>query len=1019
MSIPQFSVSHKVTTTMLILIIVVVGIIAYNQLGLELFPEIEYPQITVVTAYKGASSEDIESMITKPVESWISTVNKVKNVRSFSQEGLSLIVVEFEWGTNLDYAAQDVRDRIALYKFMLPDGASDPLVYKFSLTDFPVLFYGVANPSLDERDLKTLIEKNVADRLERIDGIASAMVMSTKEREIEVKLNKSALESRGLTIDAVIASLRLENINLPAGYITRSHREYIIRTIGEFKTLDDIANTVIGVSQSGAPIYLRDVGEVVDGYKDIRNMARIQRGEGVLLWIQKSSEGNTVEVARKVKRELEEIKKTLPEGTNFYLTLDFSEFIELMASRTSNNALLGALLAITVLFIFIGNWRPTLTIGLSIPLSIIATFIALYAAGYTFNFITLVGLALGVGMMVDNAVVVIENIYRHIQSGMPKIKASSFGAEEVFLAITASTFTTIAVFFPMLFAKALVGKLARPFALTIAFGLLASLFVAITIVPMLASVIYKEEREKRVHYFDKFRAWYERALAKILKKRTVLLIAISVLFIFSIAVAVFFVGKEFFPSTDRSFFMMRIKLPVGTPLNETARVLNLLEERAIQEKSITSIMTFAGAESEEQVPSEFSASGPHEGFFMGSLVERSLRKESANEILERLRKGIPPYEHAIIEVIDMSSMGFGASTAPIEIKIFGDDLGILRTTGWKIIDEIKDIEGIRDLRLSLEKGKPEYHISINREKASRHGLKIAQVGSTIEAHTLGKVSTRYKARGEELDVRVRLNPYDLRTMEDILSIPIITPMGKRIFLRDIAEITEETGPVRIEREGQVRKVSILANYFGRDLGGISSEIKKRVENIQKSLPFGYFMEIGGQYKDMMESFKTIAWVLILSSLLSYMVMASLFENLIHPLVIMFTVPLSFIGVVFGFWIGGVNIGLPSLMGFVMLSGIAVNNGIVMIDFINRLRAQGLKKVEAIVKGASLRLRPVLITSLTTIFAVIPMIFSRSEGAEMRVSLGLTLGSGLLTATLLTLFVIPVIYSLVTREAKSE
>ncbi len=1018
MSIPKFSVSHKVTTTMLILIIVVVGIIAYNQLGLELFPDIEYPQLTVVAAYRGASSEDIESMITKPLESWISTVNKVKKVRSFSQEGLSLIVVELEWGTNLDFAAQDVRDRVALYKFMLPEGISDPLIYKFSLTDFPILMYGVTNPSIDERDLKTLIEKNVAERLERIDGVASTMVFSTKVREIEIYLRKSALESRGITIDSVINALRLENINLPAGYITRGHKEYIIRTIGEFKSLDDIANIVIGISPTAKPIYLKDLGEVIDGYKDIRNLARIQREEGVLFYIQKTSGANTVDVARKARKEIEEISKTLPEGTSFYLTLDFSQFIELMASRTSQNAILGGLLAIAVLFLFIGNWRPTLTIGLAIPLSIITTFIALYAAGYTFNFITLVGLALGVGMMVDNAVVVIENIYRHMQSGMPKGKASSFGAEEVTLAITTSTFTTIAVFFPMLFAKSLVGKLSRPFALTISFGLLASLFVAITIVPMLASVIYREEKERKAHYFDKIKEWYQKALTKVLKTRTVFLLSIIALFIVSVLIVVFLAGKEFFPSSDRSFFMMKVQLPVGTPLNETDRVLKIIEDRALLEKSIDSIITFAGTESEEQGPSEFSAAGPHEGFFMGSLVRRSQRKETTNEILERLRREVPPFENVKIEVIDMSTMSFGGSTSPIEIKIFGDNLDFLRETGRKIIESIRDVQGIRDLRLSLEKGKPEYHISIDRERASRFGLKVVQIGSALESYTLGRVSTRFKTGGEELDVRVRLHPDDQRTIDDLLSIPIMTPAGKKIYLRDVVDIVEETGPVRIERDGQVRKVSVFANYFGRDLGAITADIKKRIETIQKNLPFGYFIELGGQYKDMIESFKTIAWVLLLSSLLSYMVMASLFENLLHPFVIMFTVPLSFIGVAFGFWIGRVNISLPALMGFVMLSGIAVNNGIVMIDFINRLRREGVSKLEAIVKGASIRLRPVVITSLTTIIGVTPMIFSRSEGSEMRVALGLTLFSGLLAATLLTLFVVPVIYSLVTREKES-
>lgn len=1020
MSIPEFSIRHRVTTTMLILVIVVVGYVAFKELGLELFPEIEYPQLTIITELKGASSEDVESLITKHIEGWAARVNKVRKVRSISQEGLSIVIVEFEWDTNLDAAAQDIRERISLFKEVLPEEARSPVIYKFNISDFPILIYGVTNPHIDQRDLKTIVEKSVAERLERIDGVASVPVFSPKIREIQVLVKKASLESRNLTIEDLILALRMENVSLPGGYIEEEKKDYVLRTKGEFASLEEMGSIFVGLSKEGAPIYLRDVAEIRDGYRETRNMARIQGSEGLIMMVHKGSGANTVSVARQVKREIENLRKGLHPATEFHLVLDMSSFIETMAQRTARTAIMGSLLAVAFIFLFLRSVGTTLTIAMAIPLSVISTFIALYLAGYTFNLITLIGLALGVGMIVDNAVVVIENTYRHIQLGTQRKAAARIGAEEVALAITASTFTTIAVFFPMIFAKGIVAKLAKPLALTLCLSLLASLFVAITIVPMLNSIIIREEKGWRVRYFEKLRAFYERALLFALGKRFIILLSLSCAFLACLVWAIFYMGKEFLPSMDRGFIMLKVRLPLGTPLSETVRVLDTMEHRVREERTIDSFITQAGTESQEQIPSEFSPRGPYEGFLMARLTPLSERGERVDSIVERLRKSFPPYEHVKLENVDVAQVTMGGGPlSPVEIKLFGDDLSLLEQTGLRTIESIKDVEGLRDLRLSLERGRPELTVHVDRERASRLGLKVGQVASLIETYTIGKVATRMRSR-EEIDVRVNLRPEDRKTCEDVLSLPVTNPLGRKVQLKEVATLLESRGPVRIEREGQMRKVSVLANYFGRDIGGLAEEIRRKIEPIEASLPLGYFLEVGGEYKEMIDSFSTMKWVIAISLLLCYMVMAALFENLFYPFIIMFTIPLSLIGIVVGLSICRVNISLAVLMGFVMLSGIVVNNGIVMVDYVERLRRAGKKSTEALVMGASTRLRPILITSFTTVLGVLPMILSKTEGSEMRIPLGLTLGTGLLSSTILTLFVIPILYSLFSRaEGKAQ
>ena len=1027
MKIPEFSVNRKVTMAMLAMILVVLGLLAFTRLGLDFLPDIEFPTVSVITTYTGASSEDIENTITRPVEKIISSVSRVKKVTSMTLEGASVIMVEFEWGTNLDFAAQDVRDQIGLYQNFLPEEASDPLVVKFNLGQMPIIFGGITS-KMPTYELKELIEDEVAPRLERIDGVASAQVFSMDTREILVDIDKAALESINVSLDQILLALRMENLNLPGGRIVERHSEFLLRTLGEFKTLDDIRNTIVSSTQTGQPVYLRDVAEVRDTMKDTRFVSRVQGEKGVFYFISKRSGANTVITAEAVKKELAKIRETLPPDIEFFPFMDQSEMIQKVIRRTGNNALVGGILAMFFIFVFLRNWRPTITIFLAIPLSVITTFIALYLAGYTINLLTLGGLALGIGMLVDNAVVVIENIFRHIEEGKGRDEAAKKGASEVGMAITASTLTTIAVFFPMVFAQGITGKLTRGLALAIAFSLLASLFVALTIVPTVASILFKannkqgkEEKKQWREQFGKARNFYRKILNRALRQRWWVLGGVFGLLLISFAI-IPFLGTEFMPAMDREMIIFTIKMPVGTSLEETNRVVTLVENLMKLEPGVETVSAQVGSQAEENpadMAGGFSTTGSHEGMIWAGLVDKRERELSDMEILEKIRGKLPKLKGVKFEALDMGQTMMGGAQAPIEIKIFGKDIDLLKEVADNMVQRIQDVEGLRDVTHSLAEGKPEYHIIIDREKASRMGLMVNHIANSIQTAALGKVATRFREGNEEIDIRVQFKEKFRDSLDDIKNIPIMTPLNNLVTLDQVASIIEGEGPIRITRENQARVITVTANIAGRDLGSVARDIKERINDIERELPSGYFTEFGGQYEQMQDAFIIMAGAFALAILLVYMIMASQFESFVHPFVIMFTIPLALVGVILALLLSGKPISLPVLIGFIMLGGIAVNNGIVMVDYINQLKRKGLEKKEAILQACSVRLRPVLITAFTTILGMLPMALSASEGAEMRAPMAVTVIGGLVATTFLTLFVIPIIYSLVDRVKFKE
>jgi len=1009
MKLANFSVDRPVAITMFILIVVLFGAVAYFQIGLDLLPDIDYPLVAVVTTYEGVASEEIEETITKNVEEAVSRAENVKRVFSTSSEGKSMVMVEFNWDANLDFAAQDVRDRVSMMSAFMPDDADDPLIMKYDPNDQPVLVFGITGME-NTMELRKYLEDVLSPSLERLEGVAIAFVMGGLQREINITIDERKLKSYNLSMDNVIATLRRENVNISGGHVSRDYTEYLIRTLGEYRSLEPIRKTVVAV-RDGVPIRISDVATVEDTHKEVRNHTRLNGKDCVMVAILKQSGVNTYSVVKRVQKALDEMKDIMPPDIKMATLMDHGVFIEATVNRTLTDALFGAGLALVFLFLFLRRWRPTITVALAMPISITTAFIGMYWLDYTFNLMTLVGFALGAGMLVDNAVVVIENIFRYIEQKKGAKEAAKSGASQVMMAITASTFTTIAVFLPMALIKGVAGQYARPMALTVCLALLSSLIVATTIVPMIASLLFKRGISGyTAGSFSKPKAIYERLLRKALRNRKKVLLGVFAIFVLAILGASM-LGFEFMPPSDYPMLIMNFKLPVGTKLEQTSKVATGIEESIRDIEGVDGVLAFVGPRDGGHGP---GAEDVNAGMIFVRLDDADKRTTTSDAIQDEIRKSLPKSKGT-----SFSFSGFGpgqtrsgADKSDVAIRIFGKDLEVLKTYGQRILKVVKRVPGIRDADISLKEGKPELVIEIDRDKASQHGLSVRQVADYIRNAALGEIATRFRVGGDEYDMRVRFAESDRNTIEKILDINIPTPTGAHIPLYQLAKTELGAGPIKISRENQERKITVSADVFDRDLGSVMADIRKGLANMQ--LQRGYFIDYGGGAEDMRETFTALIYAFIAAMLIVYMLMAALFESFRQPFVIMFTVPLGLIGVVIGLTVFGKTISTPSLMGLIILVGIVVNNAIVMIDYINQLRRKGVDKGEALMRGAVTRFRPILITSLTTMMAMLPMAFSTAEGSEMRSPMAVAIASGLVVSMVMTLFVIPIIYSIIER-----
>jgi len=1014
MNLPQFSVKRRITITMLVLIITLFGLVSFSDLGLDLLPELEFPYVSVVTAYEGVGSEEIETLITKPIEESVSTVEGIKEVTSMTVEGISSVYCEFEWGTNLDFAAQDVREKISWITDFLPEDADTPMVLKFNTADMPILEYGVIGME-NTRRLREFIDDVVKPRIERLEGIASVFIFGGKEREIQVLVDPQRLKNTGVTLDQVIAGIRAGNLNVSGGHVESWKKEYLIRTTGYYGDIEQARSTIISMSPDGRPVRISDVADVQDSFKETRGFERTNSQPSVIIAVMKQSGVNTLKATERVKAELARIEKIMPEDVSLHLILDQGKMIRRSISDTGNNALTGGLIAVGVIFIFLRSIRPTITIALAIPLSVIATFIGMKALGYTFNIMTLGGIALGVGLLVDNAVVVIENTFRHLEEGASRHESAVRGASEVGLAITASTLTTVAVFLPMSLSQSIAGKLARPLSLTVCVSLIASLFIAVTIVPAIAATIFKKEKSvyRRIEsggWTGWMRTRYASLLESAVNRRRLTLGVAFLLFVAAI-VCTPFLGTEFMPKQDIPLAMVNITLPEGMVLSETDHIARQVEDIFLKRPEVISCGSMVGV----TVDAKYAAAqgqmtaGVNKARIFARFKEKEDRDKSAEMITEEIRRELPVLQDVEYLFEDISGSLFGGGK-PVEIHIYGSSLEKLDEIAGAAMLRLSAIEGLTDLDKSLKQSKPELHVSIDRDKAAKMGLSVAQVAATVETAMLGKVVSRFHDAGEEYDIRVRFQEAYRSTLDDLLRIPVTSPFGFSVPLSQVASLEESVGPITINRKDQNRVVTISGSTLERDLGSIMRDVEQVMQEL--SMPEDYFYELGGTFEDMQTSFQELGKAFIVAIILIYMVMAAQFESLSQPFIVMFTMPLAYIGVVFGLMATGKALSVPAFMGLIILMGIVVNNGIVMIDYINRLRKAGMERSRAVIQGATVRLRPILITSLTTIVGMLPMAFSTSQGAEMRSPMAVAVAFGLLFAMALTLFVIPCVYSLV-------
>jgi HAE1 family hydrophobic/amphiphilic exporter-1 len=1028
MNLPELSVRNPVTTLMTFIGALVVGGMCLYLLPVDLMPEMDIPAISVITPYDGAAPEDVETKVTEVLERYLSTVPELKHITSTSEEDRSIITLTFEWGTNLDARANEVRDAVGMAKMLLPDEIDEPRVIKFNISSFPIMVYGVRAKESYPR-LEKILEDEVADPLKRLAGVGSAAVQVPLHRQINVEVDREKLASFNLTPQDVVRAVMNENKDTSAGNVRMGLTDYLVRVPGEFKEVEPMKQIVLAL-RNGSVVRLSDVGTVKDDFKELQRYVRINGQSGGILLVQKQSGANTVQVAREVRKRMEELKKRLPSDVEIIPVMDSSEDIERSIRDLSNSLLLGGLLTMVVVLIFLREWRATIVIGTTIPFSLIVSIILMYFLDYTINMMSLFGMIVGVGMIVDNSIVILENITRHREEGERPKEGAICGSSEVAMAITASTITTVCIFFPILFVKGITRIIFTEFAVVISVVLIASLFSALTLTPMLSATLMRAsiERSKQNRFFARTEKWFNIIAEKyadsldwaLNHRRTVVVIALSI-FLPTLLLTPF-LGSEFLPEEDRASLTGTIYLPVGTRVEETARVTKAIEKilkEEVPENERTAMFARGGVS--ETGMAVFGEEGSHIGIFGVKLVPKVQRSRVVKEIAAALRqrldevKGqlrIEKYSLSMSDPLAGLIMGGGK---PLTIDIVGNDMDVTDALAAKIKEIAKNTPGTVDVSVSREKGRPELWVNVDRSKASAMGLNVSDIGDTVRASFYGREASKYRVRGDEYDIFVRLQEPDRKDTADVKATPIRLSDGRLTRVHNIAETDIGFGPVKIERKDRGRIVKVEGNLYGRSLGEVVADIETEIGKME--IPAGVEVYMAGQAEEQRESFLWLTLALIVGAALVYMVMASQFESLLHPFVVMFSVPFAFTGAILAIFLGGHHISIVVFLGLLLLIGVVVNNAIVLVDYTNILQGRGLMLSEAIKQAGRHRLRPVLMTAITTIFGLIPMSFAKGQGSEIWNPLGLTVMGGLLVSTLVTLILVPTVYSIFETHVK--
>lgn len=1012
MNLPAVSIARPVTTLMIVALIAAIGLVSLVSSSTDLLPEIAMPIVAVVTNYSGAGAREVEALISRPIEQVLGYVGGVERISSDSSEGTSVVMAELGWGTNLDAAVLDVRDSIELIKPYLPDGAGNPRIVKADLSMMPMIRLALSGP-YDTVEL-TRFAETVQSRIERVEGVASATIGGGVYEEVRVEVDPANLLRYGLSVPGIANVLRTENLNLPGGRLDEAGRRLVIRTQGQYLSVQDIARTALA-TPAGAVVYLSDVASVELVRTERSTITRISGQPAVTLAVRKQSSTNTVEVAREVRSVLAGIGRELPAGVEVRVIQDQSDFINRALRQVTENILVGGALAIIVLYLFLVEVRTVLVIAMAIPASILATFAFMYFTGLTLNLVSLGGLALGVGMLVDNAVVILENIYRHREAGSSPREAAARGTQEVAMAVSASTLTTVVVFVPVVFVKGLASQIFRQLAMTVSFSLASSLFVALTFVPMAASLLLRAKRGQpgrvalasgRVQ--EQLVGFYRRTLVGALARRWLVMAGVGL--VIAMAVLSFYtLPRNLLPSMDQREVGISVKMAKATSPTVADGIMREVEAVILARTDVDYVYAGTGGGAGLNM---FSSAGADGGEVVIRLLPRTGKMPSTSEAVRELRRAVANVPGAEFQVTARSSIvgedrAFGA---PLVVTVRGDDLDVLAATGDEIAELMRQVPGVVNVKSKLEQGAPELQITVDRVRAAAVGLSGAQVGTLVRAAVEGQVATSFRWDDRDVDIRVVYPEGSRRHTRDIESLLLMTPAGKLVRLDEVAQVSMRAGPTAISRQDGARITQVEAELAGIDLDTAMARVKAQLAALP--LPAGYVLEFGGESKEIGNAFGSLGQSMIMAVFLVYMVMAAQFESLRQPVIIMVTLPLALAGAIVALAVTGQPMSVPSIVGLIALAGVVVNNGIVLVDYTNQLRAGGLGLHEALVEASAVRLRPILMTSLTTIIALLPMVLTSGEGNELLRSLSMPLLGGMALSTLLTLLVVPALYTLV-------
>ncbi len=1012
MNIIRVFVRRPVLTTMVLLLLTVLGFYSYQRLAVELMPRIDVPVVVVTTVYPGASPSDVESEITKKIEDEVSTIANVDNLTSTSMENLSRVIIEFDLETDVDMNAIDVKDKVDAIQPQLPEDAEESVISKFDIASTPVMELAVSGPR-DLAELYDIADNVVKERLSRIGGVADVGITGKRQREIRVVVEPERVKAYGLSILDILGVVASYNLNAPLGRITRGANETSIRLTGEAESPAELAEFRVPLP-SGGSIPLSEVADIKDTTEEAREFSSYNGQPVIGLSINKRSDGNTVKIGGDVREAVEEIKPELPPDVNVHITNDLSLFVSDAVQDVLKNIMLGILLTSILLFIFLHNWRQTLIAVVSMPVSVIATFLLIESSGFTVNVMSLLALGVSVGVLVTNSIVVIENITRFVHDGMDPYEAAEKGTAEVAIAVLASTLTNIVVFTPIAFMSGIIGRVFLQFGMTVVYATIFSLVICFTMVPMLAArllrpkkTVVKEENltfalrvgRKWDHFYERLSAGYRGILSGVLAHRGWLSLGTLALLAFAIYLFTF-IGGEFMPPIDQNMVTVRMELPAGTSLERTAELTGRIEKRMLEFPEVQGVMIKAGG----------GQRGVEDAYIVVQLVKGEERERSARELMGVMRSRIADIPDAEIS-LSSSGEGSGPGGADLVMQVLSSDSEKLSRAGSEVFDILNSIEGLVEVQTSREEGKPEIAVSPLRAQLAERGITSAALARTLRTAYEGTEAGVYREKGEEFDIVVRMGKEKRTLTADLEDFPVVSPGGSAVPLSDLGSFRKMSGDAAILHRDKRRMIEITANIASGSLSEARAKIDSRLADLD--LPGGVTVQYGGNAEIQDESFEAIFEALVLAIILVYIVMAAILESFVHPFTVMITLPLGLIGVGSALFFSGQTINIMSLMAVVMLVGIVVNNAILILDYTSSLRKKGVQRDEALLAGSTTRLRPIIIANLAIAVGMIPQAVG-GAGAEYRTPMAVVLIGGVLVAALFTLFVIPAAYTLIDK-----